>query len=185
MLTFVGSLSAVLLYEVKELNFGHHVESMKLWQRIPFAKVSSKAVNHLGSGLMGEYKSLVATQLLYYCAQAIIKISLLLLYHRIPGINESFRIALYAAGVVTIMWWLASSLDTIFQCIPVQASWDKSITNAKCQSIRSAALGTGISNMLLDVLFLALPIPAIWRLQVEPQIKVSLTGIFGLGLLCV
>ena len=181
----IGSLSAVLLYEVRKLNFGKHAALMQQWQRVKFAKVSPESARCLYHGLIGERKTLVATQLLYYCAQAIIKVSLLLLYHRIPGIDKSFRFALHVAGILTIMWWLASFLDTIFQCIPVQASWDRSIKNAKCQNIRSAALGTGISNLLLDVLFLALPMPVIWRLQVEPQIKVSLTGIFLLGLLCV
>ena len=56
-------LSAVLLYQTADLNFGRHVELIKLWQIVPFAK------------------TLVATQALYYIAQALIEISLLLLYH--------------------------------------------------------------------------------------------------------
>ena len=35
--------------------------------------------------------------------------------------------------------------------------------------------------MILDILFLILPLPMIWKLQVTKQIKVSLTGIFMLG----
>lgn len=89
------------------------------------------------------------------------------------------------AGSLVVLWWIASFVDTIFQCVPVQASWDKSIQNAKCQNIRKAALGTGVSNLILDVLFLALPVPMIWKLQVERKIKVSLTGIFLLGALYV
>ena len=128
-------------------------------------------------------QTLMATQLLYYCVQAIIKISLLLLYCRIPAIGKHFRSALYVAGTLTIMWWIASFLDTVFQCIPVQASWNKSIPHAHCQSVRMAALATAISNLILDLVFLALPIPVIWNLQIEKRIKVSLTGIFLLGIL--
>lgn len=127
----------------------------------------------------------MATQLLYYCVQAIIKISLLLLYHRIPAASKAFRSALYVAGTLAILWWLASFLDTVFQCTPVQASWDKNIQNFHCQDIEAAALATGVSNLILDLLFLALPIPMIWNLQVEKRIKVSLTGIFLLGVLYV
>ena len=156
-------LSAVVLYQTADLNFGRHVELMKPWQLVPFAK------------------TLVATQALYYCAQVLIKISLLLLYHRLFSVNRHFQAALFVAGALVVMWWVASFWDTVFECVPVQASWDKSIKNAKCQSIRKAALGTGISNLILDVLFLLLPVPMIWRLQISRRIKVSLTGMFLLG----
>lgn len=36
------SLSAVLFYETKDLNFGRHVELMKPWQLVPFAKASNE-----------------------------------------------------------------------------------------------------------------------------------------------
>lgn len=156
-------LSAVVLYQTADLNFGRHVELMKPWQLVPFAK------------------TLVATQVLYYCAQTMIKISLLLLYHRLFSVNRHFRAALFVAGALVMMWWMASFWDTIFECVPAQASWNKSIKNAKCQSIRDAALGTGISNVILDLLFLLLPVPMIWQLHISTRIKVSLTGIFLLG----
>lgn len=156
-------LSAVVLYQTADLNFGRHLELMKPWQLVPFAK------------------TLVVTQALYYCAQTLIKISLLLLYHRLFSVNKPFRIALFVAGTLTLMWWVAAFWDTIFQCVPVQASWDKSIKNAKCQVVREEALGTGISNLILDVSFLLLPVPMIWQLQVNRRIKLSLTGIFLLG----
>ena len=128
-------------------------------------------------------QTLIATQLLYYCAQTTIKISLLLMYYRTFSADKTFRIALYAAGTVTIMWFLASFWDTVFQCTPIEASWNHSIPNAKCQNIEKAALGTGISNLILDVLFIALPIPVIWDLKLPKKSKLSLTGIFLLGIL--
>ena len=128
-------------------------------------------------------QTLIATQLLYYCAQTMIKMSLLLMYYRTSLVNERFRIAIYAAGTLTIIWFLASFLDTIFQCKPIEASWNHSIPNAKCQDIEKAALGTGISNLILDALFIALPIPVIWDLSLPKRIKASLTGIFLLGVL--
>ena len=155
---------------------------MKEWQLIPFGKVSTN-VSMSSVDPTDIKQTLKATQLLYYCAQTTIKISLLLMYYRIFAINKRFRIALYAAGTVTIMWFLACFLDTIFQCTPVEASWNHSIPNAKCQNIEKAALSTGISNLILDVLFIALPIPVIWDLKLPKRIRVSLTGIFLLGIL--
>lgn len=130
-------------------------------------------------------QSLIATQTIYFCAQALVKVSILLLYHRLFGVVEWFRIALCVAGALTIMWWIAAILDSIFQCVPVQAIWDKSIRDPKCQDVRASALGTGISNMILDIMFLIIPLPMIWKLQVTRKIKISLTGIFLLGALYV
>ena len=157
---------------------------MKEWQLIPFGKVSTD-LSMSSFDPTDIEQTMIATQLLYYCAQTTIKISLLLMYYRTFSgkVYKRFRIALYAAGTVTIMWFLASFWDTIFQCRPVEASWNRSIPNAKCQNIEKAALGTGISNLILDVLFIALPIPVIWDLKLPRKIKVSLTSIFLLGIL--
>ena len=48
-------LSAVVLYQTADLNFGRHVELMKPWQVVPFAK------------------TLVATQAIYFIAQTLLK----------------------------------------------------------------------------------------------------------------
>ena len=63
----------------------------------------------------------------------------------------------------------------------MQAEWDRKMKNPRCQSIRELALGSGISNLILDILFLLLPVPMVWQLHVSKRIKLSLTGIFLLG----
>lgn len=57
------------------------------------------------------------------------------------------------------------------------------ISNAKCQKYQKVALAIGISNLLPDCLFLALPIPMIWNLQMPKRINASLTGVFMPGIL--
>lgn len=122
---------------------------------------------------------------MYFGAQALVKVSILLLYHRLFGVNKWFRIVLFVAGTLTIMWWIAAFLDSILECVPLQAIWDKSIRDPKCQNVRASALGTGIANMILDIMFLIIPLPMIWKLQVTKRVKISLTGIFLLGALYV
>ena len=130
-------------------------------------------------------QSLVATQTIYFCAQALVKFSILILYHRLFGVNRLFRIALFTAGALTAMWWIAAFLDSILECVPVQAIWDQNTGDHRCQNIRASALGTGIANMILDIVVLTIPLPMIWNLQVTRRIKISLTGIFLLGALYV
>ena len=146
-----------------------------------FSQRSASNVTKLCREADGLTQTLVATQLLYYCAQTTIKLAILLLYNRVFGVNRKFRMALYVYGALVVMWWVASFLDTIFMCTPVQASWDKSIQNARCQNIRNAALATGVSNLILDIMILAMPLPVIWGLQASKRVKVSLTFIFLLG----
>lgn len=66
-------------------------------------------------------QSVLATQLIYFCAQALVKVSILLFFHRLFGIDRWFRTTLYIAGALTITWWIAAFLDSIFECTPVQA----------------------------------------------------------------
>ena len=78
--------------------------------------------------------------------------SLLLMFYRLFGIEHKFRIALYVAGALTIVWFLACFFDTVFECTPVLASWNKMIPNTKCQSIEKAALATGIKQSFTGLL---------------------------------
>jgi len=172
-----------LLYATLNLGFGRHVELMEPWQMEPMGKVGALFRECWELAQLTTIQILVATQLLYYAAQAAVKFSLLLLYHRIFGVGTSrFRYAIYIVGCLVIMWFLASFIDSILECIPVQAEWNTTIQHPKCQDIREAALATGISNLIFDIIILALPVPMIWRLKMDTRVKASLTFIFLLGI---
>lgn len=123
----------------------------------------------------------MAVQTTYYCAQATIKISLLLLYYRIFGISKPFRIAVWTCAAIVFGWWSSVFFASIFQCSPVSASWDRTIPNAKCIDLTKYAYGNGVSNLLTDVMILALPGPMVMKLKVDKKSKATLMAIFLLG----
>lgn len=42
-------------------------------------------------------------------------------------------------------------------------------------------IATAISNMVVDIAILAVPIPIVWRLKVSIRQKIALSGVFLLG----
>lgn len=125
----------------------------------------------------------LANFVLYFTTSALIKASLLLLYYRYFGISKRFRWALYTCGAIIACWYIAVTFSTIFQCTPVSAFWDRTIQHAKCVDLVQFSIGSGITNLLTDVMILCLPMPMVWSLHMNRAQKWTLTGIFFLGFL--
>lgn len=80
---------------------------------------------------------------------------------------------------------LACTGTLVFQCWPVRAAWDFAARQtANCFSNNTfSAIGLTNSsiNAATDLLFAILPIPVIWKLQVNKRTKVTLAMILSLG----
>ena len=97
-------------------------------------------------------------------------------------------------------------MTLIFSCVPPAANWDPSLVpTAKCFSLNTfTAVGllntcestvTGalyafgftdeISavNIATDILFVILPVPVIWGLQLNIRTRITLIGVLSLGTL--
>lgn len=82
-------------------------------------------------------------------------------------------------------------LVTLFQCIPVNAFWDRFDTenpmapeDFRCGvDVKMFFKGNSIPNIITDALIIILPIPYVWSLQLQRAQKVALAGIFALGTL--
>lgn len=72
----------------------------------------------------------------------------------------------------------------VFQCVPVQATWDKTIEPKKCFS-NNALFGItmyqGVVMFLVDVAIIILPMPSIWTLQMPIRRRLSISALFALG----
>lgn len=82
-------------------------------------------------------------------------------------------------------WQIGQVFVQIFACIPVQASWDKTIVGAKCQTIAVTRDMNSIANIVTDFIILLMPLPVIWRLALPRDQKCVVSGIFSLGFLSV
>jgi hypothetical protein len=128
-------------------------------------------------------KNGLANFILYFTTCATIKASLLLLYYRYFGISKPFRWALYVCSAIIACWYVAVFFGTIFQCTPVSAFWDRTMRNRKCVDVVHFPVGSGITNLLTDIMILCLPIPMVWTLHTNRAQKWTLTGIFFLDFL--
>ena len=83
---------------------------------------------------------------------------------------------------ITGAFFIATVFATLLQCMPIQGVWDMNIT-AVCDNQLAASVGTGIANVVTDVIVLTLPIPLVWNLKLRRLTRGILVGIFGLGFL--
>ncbi|MCJ1381296.1 hypothetical protein MMC17_004406 [Xylographa soralifera] len=124
---------------------------------------------------------LLAAEITWVLCTASVKLSLLYLFLRIFPTRQ-VRIHAYILIGIVIMFCFATILASLLQCRPIQANWDSSI-KAVCGNQAASWLGTGITNILTDVLVLALPIRSVWNLKLPRVTKIGLIGVFGVGFL--
>ena len=108
-----------------------------------------------------------------------IKISALLMYQRVFA-TQRFRLVATTLIVVCLLWYVAETLASIWNCVPIQGFWDESV-KAKCIDGQTFDLQFAIINIGLDVIILALPVRMITALQLSRTQKVAFCGLFLMG----
>ena len=141
-------------------------------------------ISSLPNPHIDKVKTSVANLALWLTIAAATKTSLLLLYYRLFSPSRRFSLAVYICAAIIVCQWLSLTFANIFQCRPVSAFWDRKFQGgAECINLASFGIVTGVLNFSTDVLILCLPVPMVWGLNTTNAQKVSLTGIFLLGVL--
>ncbi|PVH99870.1 hypothetical protein DM02DRAFT_528130, partial [Periconia macrospinosa] len=120
-----------------------------------------------------------ATAIIFEIVNITVKISLLLFYCRIFPTPEFHRQAAIV-GALCAAWFIASVLVTIFQCVPVHKAWDKQVSG-RCLSLDKFVLGYELSNALLDIVLILLPVRMIHNLRLDRRQKFLVSSLFLLG----
>ncbi|OCK94201.1 uncharacterized protein K441DRAFT_637026 [Cenococcum geophilum 1.58] len=118
--------------------------------------------------------------LFYACAISFTKLSIVVSYVRILP-NRSLRLVMYATGVVVGLLWLCSVFATIFQCSPVKAAWDFTITNRRCYPYVHYLYASAAITIATDVMLCTIPLPYFWRLQLPRRQKLVICFLFLVG----
>ncbi|PLB48663.1 hypothetical protein P170DRAFT_356740 [Aspergillus steynii IBT 23096] len=124
-------------------------------------------------------KCFFANEISYTLLVPSIKISILLLYRRIFPVRK-FQIASWIVTGLVCSWCLAVFLTVLVQCRPISLNWDKS-QEGTCLDAKQFFFGNAISNLLIDVVILTMPIPMVLQLQLRTSQKLTILGIFLLG----
>ncbi|KAH8651164.1 hypothetical protein BX600DRAFT_516754 [Xylariales sp. PMI_506] len=119
-------------------------------------------------------------QVLYKVLIMFTKFSFIQLYLRIFPTHR-FRIACFVMLFIVGGWSIGSVASTIWQCVPIAAAWDASITEKGCVNSDASWYQYGITNILTDVMIFAMPVRPVMKLKLRHEDKLGIIGIFSLG----
>lgn len=109
------------------------------------------------------------------------KVSMLLLYRRL-FVQRNYRICIWTLLGIVVGWSTGAVFATILQCLPIEASWDKSLRGI-CIDKGSFWIAYAVGNILTDILVLGFPITPVLKLNMPLGQRLLLCGIFMLGAL--
>nr|XP_036574520.1 uncharacterized protein CTRU02_15546 [Colletotrichum truncatum]KAF6780964.1 integral membrane protein [Colletotrichum truncatum] len=124
-------------------------------------------------------KFLVVAEILYAWNLGWTKLSLLMMYYRIFHI-PFFKKMIWAVGIFVFSWVICITFLFIFICVPVEKLWYPDIPG-RCINQVATWIANAASTIFTDLLILLLPIPQVWKLQLQKAEKIALTFAFGLG----
>ncbi|KAI9367647.1 hypothetical protein BJX61DRAFT_527392 [Aspergillus egyptiacus] len=131
--------------------------------------------------LVALQKGLLANQILDFPFTVTpAKVSILLFYVRVFQ-TRSFRILAYVIGFLVVGHGIGVFFAALFQCSPVQYTWDKTIPGGSCFDQQAFYRYVSPPNIFTDFAILIMPMPVVWRLQTKLTQKLALTGVFLLG----
>lgn len=126
----------------------------------------------------------IAWDILSTTSLACIKLSALCFYRRIfcvGGKNDWFNIASIITIMIVVIWLVVFQFLTGFQCgTHFSALWNGTYTEY-CTISFPFLYGLAVSDFLLDIWILALPIPRIIQLHATMRKKLAIIGVFLLA----
>jgi hypothetical protein len=124
----------------------------------------------------------------YPISTACVKMSLLFQYLRLFPENSVKRLLTILTLAVTALWGFVFAFMAWFPCFPVSAFWDISISG-KCygygspnpDEFNAVYTGHSASNMVLDMVVLALPIPLYFSSGTQQRTRAGLLALLFMG----
>ena len=130
----------------------------------------------------------------YGVALCFVKLSILFFYRTIAS-NRKFRRIVYATIYFVILYTIATTLASAFQCRNPRQSYDisgylsqfdrgpkKKEEHGKCYDPARFWVFTSAVNLLTDVLIMLMPIPTLMGLRVPMSKRLALISIFSIGI---
>ncbi|KAL3456725.1 hypothetical protein BJX64DRAFT_36899 [Aspergillus heterothallicus] len=120
----------------------------------------------------------------YLWVGAAVKISLAVFIMRVFP-TPTIRKLGYGIIIFLLIFAISGELPLILQCSPVRAAYDPNV-KGNCLSANTLfgiQVYQGIVMICVDIYLFVLPIPTTWKLQMSRQRRLSIIGLFGIGLL--
>lgn len=109
------------------------------------------------------------------------KISILLLYRRLFALSRISRYCIYSAIAWTTMIASLAIIVDVALCAPEPGKSFSVHTGRRCESQAIWSVTQGCLNVLLDFFILYIPIPIVWKLQMDRRKKIGVSAVFLTG----
>ncbi|EME80711.1 uncharacterized protein MYCFIDRAFT_119208, partial [Pseudocercospora fijiensis CIRAD86] len=121
-------------------------------------------------------------ELLYIAALPIIKITILFTYLRIFQ-TPNFRKLAFGAIGINVVFAITFFGVTVFQCIPVHLAWTHwdGTHPGECKDLNALSWAAAALNIILDVVVVGLPMPMLWKMNLNKRKKILVMLMFGVG----
>ncbi|KAF1964478.1 hypothetical protein BU23DRAFT_575648 [Bimuria novae-zelandiae CBS 107.79] len=168
-LLFGAGETVTLLFQVKH-GRGRHSDQV--------------AVGDLNKMIMYKYIGL----LLYYVANWAVKMSILILYHRIYSLQKALpwylrREVVWAMAAAVTASTLSFFLVESFGCVPVSAIFDLDNTEKRCIARGVFHFAQAGINCFTDLVLVVFPLPLLGLLKISRRQRYLLVLIFSIGFL--
>jgi len=127
-------------------------------------------------------------QILYGCyvcyslANCLTKLSIIASYLRIfPSMH--FRRVMWALGIFVVLQGVTSVLTIIFECDPVESSWNWNVKRKRCIDIQLFFYITSAINTATDFALWAAPMPFFWYSRMSREQRIGLVLLYSIGFL--
>jgi hypothetical protein len=124
-------------------------------------------------------ESLVIGVTIVYFVLYTAKMSICLFYRRIFPTPQYRRLSLIVMGLATA-WFIGTEVANLVICVPFDIFWHR-MKPGRCLNFNLFYLINGIAETIIDTIILALPVRAVFNVQVPLKTKILVSGIFLLG----
>lgn len=120
----------------------------------------------------------IAANIVTQLDQTFAKLSICALYHRLFGVNQSYRRWIYFLAATQCASYLGFVCMHLLQCRPLCKFWS---WPGGCMPFTTVLVSMEPPNSLIDFGLVALAMVMIQPIQLKPRVKWKLRILFGLG----
>ncbi|KAL6915039.1 hypothetical protein FSHL1_012711 [Fusarium sambucinum] len=121
----------------------------------------------------------------YSLLMGMTKVTIILFYIRLCHVYTRFCQVCWAIIVMVSLNTIVFMFLNIFQCTPIHWNWNRFSGNDvdfECMDLNKLQWSINITNIIFDVVVLALPIPLVWRMRSTFRRKLAIIFMFSLGI---
>ncbi|KAJ5090126.1 hypothetical protein N7532_008810 [Penicillium argentinense] len=136
------------------------------------------------SELHVQLKMIVGVSMTWLVGTVCCKLSILALYTTLFRTFRPIRILVWVVSGMVTAYFIAFVPVFLTQCHPISYQWHP-VPGGSCRDLEVQEIASISMNIVLDSMIALLPLPAIWRLRMPIQNKITIGIMFGMGLFVV